>query len=135
MCGEKIKEVVEMAEQNRTKIGLSSEQLNAAEMLANPSYKGSKSKIITEVGVSRSTFYNWFKNSCFTEYVNELIDKYTDAELSSVWKALLTRCRGGDVQAIKLYFELKGKYKQSVDVENSGTIQIVIDKGADDYAG
>lgn len=124
-----------MAEQNRTKIGLSSEQLNAAEMLANPSYKGTKSKIIKEVGVSRSTFYNWFKNSDFLEYVNSLVDKYTDAELAEVWKALISECKGGNVQAIKLYFELKGKYKQSVDVENSGTIQIVIDKEADDYAG
>ena len=124
-----VSEVVNMnlSEQNTTNTELNNAQLNAAEMLANPDYKGSKTKMIKEVGVSRSTFYKWLKIPAFTDYVNNLIDKYTDAELGAVWKALISKCKTGDVQAIKLYFELKGKYKQDINVSSMATVQIIND--------
>lgn len=110
-------------------------KLQMAELLASPEFNGTNKELYEAIGISHDTFYKWIKDPDILNYAGELIDKYTDAELSRVWKALINRCAIGDVQAIKLYFELKGKYKQSVDVENSGTIQIVIDKDADDYAG
>lgn len=115
-----------MAKQNQTNAILTNEQIQAAELLADPSYKGTRSAIIKQVGVSRTTFYDWFKNQNFVNYVNGLIDTYTDAELSSVWRALIKNCKNGDTRAIKLYFELKGKYKQEVkqeiDVNTMGVI-------------
>ena len=114
---------------------LTGKKLQMAELLASPEFNGTNRELYEAVGISHDTFYKWIKDPDILSYAGELIDKYTDAELSRVWKALIVRCAAGDIQAIKLYFELKGRYKQSVDVENSGTIQIVIDKGADDYAG
>ncbi len=101
---------MKVGKQNRTHSGLSAKQIKAAEMLANPELDSNRSAIIKKVGVSRSTFYDWLKDTTFTSYVCELIDAYTDADYSAVWKALIERCKRGDVQAIKLYFELKGKY-------------------------
>lgn len=109
--------------QNGTSTGLSKKQREVAEMLANPDVSANKTEIIKQVGVPRTTLYRWLKDPDFIKYVDSLIDSYTDAELSTVWKALIRRCICGDTQAIKLYFELKGKYKQQV--EHSGTEDFV----------
>lgn len=118
-------------EQNETKCKLSAKQKNAAEMLANPNIEATKSDIISAVGVSRTTFYRWLKEPEFTEYVNKLIEEYTDGELATVWKALIKKCESGNVAAIKLYFELKGKYKQAIEVDTpqiSGKLAAVFEQ-------
>lgn len=56
------------------------------------------------------------KNENFINYMNSQVDKYTDGELADIWKALLRKCKLGDTAAIKLYFELKGKYKTNIEV-------------------
>lgn len=110
-------------EQKVAKTNLSKKQREVAEMLANPDVDGTKTAISENVGVSRTTLYKWLKDPEFIKYVDSLIDSYTDAELSTVWKALIRRCICGDTQAIKLYFELKGKYKQQI--EHSGAEDFV----------
>jgi hypothetical protein len=56
----------------------------------------------------------------FVDYVNSLIDQYTDAELSRVWKALSLKAASGDTQAIKLFFEMKGKYREVKEINHNG---------------
>ena len=97
---------------------LSYKQRKAAEMLANPDIETSKTDIINTLSVPRSTFYRWLKQPEFIQYVDELIEKYTDGELAPIYKALIKKCKSGNVAAIKLYFELKGKYKQEIEVNN-----------------
>ena len=89
----------------------SGKKLLAAKYLADPEFQGTITELCARVGVARSTFYDWIGDDDFRSYVDELIDKYTDSELSRVWKALMRLIDKGDFQAIKLYFELKGKYK------------------------
>lgn len=109
------------------KLPLSGKKKELAELLANPDFNGTITELCTKVDVARSTFYKWLEDAEFTKYVNSLIDKYTDSELSSMWRALINRAKTGDVQAIKLYFELKGKYKTSVDLNGSAVVQIISD--------
>lgn len=85
-----------------------------AKYLADPEFQGSITDLCLKVGVARSTFYDWIGNEDFRAYVDELIDRYTDSELSRVWKALMRLIDRGNIQAIKLYFELKGRYKEGV---------------------
>ena len=92
------------------KFGLTRQQLRAAEMLANPDFTGTVTSLCEEIGVARSTFYKWLGNDEFRRHVDDLIGKYTDSELSRVWKALMRCIDAGDLQAIRLYFDLKGKY-------------------------
>lgn len=73
-----------------------------------------------EAGVSRTRFYEWMKDQRFIDYMNSQIDKYTDSELADVWKALLRKCKMGDISAIKLFFEMKGLYSEKKKVELTG---------------
>ena len=96
-------------------------KLKMARMLADPEQKGSITKLCEEVGVARTTFYEWIGDDEFRAYVDELIDRYTDSELSRVWKSLMRLIDQGNIQAIKLYFELKGKYKDGVGQRDNYT--------------
>lgn len=101
------------------KSGLSETQRKMAEMLADPeSEHRTISEICEAVGIDRSTYYKHWRNSeKFRNYVDELIGKYTDSELAAVWRVLIDKCLEGNVNAIKLFFELKGKYKQQVQLD------------------
>lgn len=79
-----------------------------AEMLVNPEDRRTKAEKIIAAGLTERTFYRWMKDERYIDYVNSLLDKYTNSELPGVWKALLRKCNMGDMAAIKLYFELKG---------------------------
>ena len=79
----------------------------AAELLANPDFSGTKEDIAREAGVTRQTLYRWLRNPDFVALVNSLVSQYADAELAMVWKALCRKIQDGDMQAIRLYFELR----------------------------
>ena len=76
-------------------------------MLINPDDRRTKEEKCKEVGVTRKTLYEWLKKPEFVDYMNSQLNKYTDSELSEVWKALLLQCKRGNIEAIKLYFKMK----------------------------
>ena len=100
----------------------------AAEILVNPEFDGNISKMCADLGVARSTFYRWLDDSDFMGYVNWLIEKHSDSELGNVWRALIDKAKTGSVDAIKLFFEMKGKYKQQLDISGG----VVFISGEDD---
>lgn len=99
-----------------------------AEILANPEFDGNISKLCDEIGVARSTFYRWLDESDFKGYLEYLVDKYSDSELPNAWRALIKKANGGNVEALKLFFELKGKYKKEISVDGG----VVFISGEDD---
>lgn len=113
--------------QNETKIKLSKKQREVAELLANPDEFSNHSEIMRRVGVPRTTFYRWLRDENFMKYVSDLVDKYTDAELPTVWKALIKRCAAGDTFAMRLYFELKEKYTPKLKLTGEASVQIFND--------
>lgn len=74
-------------------------------------------------GVDRGTIYNYFKDENFKNYLQQIIDQYTDGHLGTIWGALVRKAETGDVNAIKLFFEMKGKYRQEVKL--SGELNFV----------
>ena len=79
----------------------------AAELLANPDFSGTKADVAEKAGVTSRTLYRWLRNPDFVSLVNGLVSQYADAELAMVWKSLCKRIQDGDMQAIRLYFELR----------------------------
>ena len=96
--------------------GLTGKKRHLAEILVNPDFDGSISDACTEAGISRTTFYNWLRDPKFKGALDAAIDDYSDSELAHIWRALIKKAESGSVEAAKLYFELKGKYKQQVNI-------------------
>ncbi|GAB6170927.1 hypothetical protein JCM15765_04050 [Paradesulfitobacterium aromaticivorans] len=82
-------------------------QIKMAELLLNPEDRRTKQEKCEEVGIAFSTLWKWMKDKRYVDYVNSQIDQYTNGELAEVWKALINQCKRGNIQAIKLFFEMK----------------------------
>ena len=111
--------------QNGMNKTINKKQQEVAEKLVDPEFKGTITELCKLCDVPRRTFYNWRNNPDFCRYVDELIEKYTDSELAAVWKALIRACLCGNVQAIRLFFELKNNKneygnKKQTDSTDSG---------------
>lgn len=106
----------------------------AAELLANPDFSGTKEEIAREAGVSRTTLYRWLRNPDFVALVNQLVAQYADAELAMVWKSLCKQIQAGNLQAIRLYFELRERSKQTASnqLQDDQTSKLYETLGADD---
>lgn len=111
--------------QHGTNSILTPKQRKVAEMLVDPGFTGTITQLCDQLSVPRRTFYRWRDDPIFCSYVDSLIDKYSDSELASVWKALIRKCLEGNVQALRLYFELKGKFGQAG--QSDGGVQIIDD--------
>lgn len=105
----------------------------AAELLANSDFSGTKEEIAREAGVSRATLYRWLRNPDFVALVNQLVAQYADAELAMVWKSLCKQIQAGNLQAIRLYFELRERSKQTASNQlQDQTSKLYETLGADD---
>lgn len=104
---------------------LKAKQRKAAEMLVNPDYDGTVTDLCRELNISRSTLYRWYENIDFNGYIEWLIEKYTNSELSAVWKSLIKECKQGNVAACKLFFELKNMYKSNINLSGDKVVFIV----------
>lgn len=96
------------------------ELIKVTEFLLNPDDKRPKVEKIKAAGLTEQVFYRWMKDERFINYINNQIDKYTNAEISEVWKALVRKCKMLDVPAIKLFFEMKGMYSEKKKFELTG---------------
>lgn len=99
--------------------GLTKKQANAIPLLANPKYK-TYGEVAEEAGVSERSIYKWLNNDRFVEVLNEQVARWTDAENARVWKSLVREAADGNVQAQKLYFEMKNKYKDKKEISGPG---------------
>ncbi len=101
---------------------LSPKMKKCAERLINNEFDGNISKLCDELGIARSTFYRWYDKKEFKQYINFLIDRYTETELFEIWKAIIETAKKGSPQALKLFFELKNL--QNKKTESSGVVFI-----------
>lgn len=112
-----------MATKNNKEWTPSIKQRKAAELLADPEWKGTITDLCTEVGVNRTTYYKWIQKPEFNEYVSNLIDQYMSGEYARAWKALMRNVDRGDTQSLRLFFELQKR----VSAAGAVTINFVDD--------
>ena len=101
---------------NGTGFKISAKKRALADLLCDPECKMSITDMCYAVGIARSTYYSWLESDEYREYLESVIRRYTDGELPNVWKALVKKASHGNVEAIKLFFEMKGKYRQEIDI-------------------
>ena len=86
----------------------SQKQRQAAELFARPDHLCTLREISETLEVPVSTLCRWRNDPKFQHYLQQLTQRYTtpQGERQRIWDALVTQCEGGNVSAIKLYFEL-----------------------------
>lgn len=71
--------------------------------------EGAMEEILAERGLDAGTFFGWLDDPAFAAYFHKQTRARTDAAVLTAWKALLRGVERGECNAIKLFFELKGK--------------------------
>lgn len=120
MGAESYKEVSKVA------VPKNDERTEVIRRLATPDSFTTIEGLCAEVGICKQTFYNWIKDEEFCNEVKELIDRYTDAAVGDVWKALIDLAKNGNLEAIKFFFEMKGKYTTGGKSDNDVNINIKV---------
>lgn len=101
---------------------ISPKMKKCAERLISSEFDGNISKLCDELSIARSTFYRWYEKKEFRQYINFLIDRYTETELFEIWKAIIETAKKGSPQALKLFFDLKNL--QSKNTASGGVVFI-----------
>jgi hypothetical protein len=100
---------------------LSAEQLAVANALLNLSDRRSRTKKLQDFGVSPAVFNNWKRDPVFNAYLREQSEKILPDSISEVHLALVDSATAGDIQAIKLFYEITGRHtpnsQQTVNVQ------------------
>ena len=78
------------------------------------------SDLCQKAGISTAEFYEWLKDEEFRAEFNRYTEVYGAGELGAVWGALVEQCRKGNIQAIKLFFDMLSKNK--IDKETGVSI-------------
>lgn len=75
--------------------------------------------IAVDIGVHETTLSDWKKIPGFMDTVTTLTRNQVRDAMADVYGALVKAAANGDVQAMKLFFEMSGEYtpKQKVDLD------------------
>ncbi len=97
------------------KLMLSEAQLAAANVILDTTDTRSQKKKLTDLGISTATWQSWLRDPAFQHYLrvrseNALHDNQHEAHL-----ALVDRVKTGDINAIKYFNELTGRYVPQVN--------------------
>jgi len=72
--------------------------------------------------ISRTTFYNWQKEMDFMGYVNFLVESFTSSIVPKAWKQISKKIDKGDMEAIRMLLEVKGKLQKDTNINNNVVI-------------
>lgn len=98
--------------------GLSKEQMAAILTVTNYLDKRSQSTKLKSLGITNQQWQGWIKDPKFRTYLHSISsDSFNDA-LHTAHEGLMKKVESGDVNAVKFYMEVTGRY-----TENSGQIE------------
>jgi len=92
-------------------VGVLSElQLACANSLLNLADRKSDKLKLKELGVSVGQFQGWRKDPVFLDYMHRRAEQLFGENMDEAHRAFLDRVSTGDVGALKLYYEMTGRY-------------------------
>lgn len=101
----------------RSRAILTPQQLQLANSLLNMHDKRSVREKLREVGVTSTTYHNWLKNQAFQQYLRTRAEELFRGADAQAYMALVSAAEGGDVPALKLFFEMRGIYNPRVQLD------------------
>lgn len=100
---------------------LSPEQFFAVSIITNPSDRRPLNAKLRAAGITYAQYRAWLKQPLFREYIAKVSEDMLGEHVADVHTRVVERATNGDVQAIKLYYELTGRHdparQQMADVQ------------------
>lgn len=93
------------------------EQLIVANMVLNPHDKASIRQKLQIVGVKPHEYQAWLIDPAFQNYLRKRSEELFKAADTDAYMALIQAVQDGDIQAIKLFLEMRGIYNPKLTVE------------------
>lgn len=108
--------------------GLKPKQKKVAEALVDPDDVRNVSQLCKDFKISRTTFYNWQREQDFRGFVEFLVENYTTSIIPKAWKQIGKKVEKGEMDAIRMLLEVKGKLQNNPQISNN----VVIFTGEDE---
>jgi putative insertion element HTH domain-containing protein len=89
---------------------LTIDQLNAANVMLNLMDKRSQREKLDSIGVNSQQYNAWLRQAAFQNYLRRRAEELFKASDSDAYLSLIDVVKGGDTNAIKLFFEMRGVY-------------------------
>ena len=89
---------------------LTDRQLIAANQMTDLLDNRARKRKLSELGIQTQEWANWMVDPTFLEYLRARSEKMISSHMHEAHLALLDRVRAGDLAAVKLYYELTGRY-------------------------
>ena len=102
--------------------GVKGKKRKVAEALCDPDDERSVTQLCKDFKISRTTFYNWQHDTEFMGYVDYLIESFTTSIIPKAWKQIAKKIEKGEMEAIKMLLEVKGKLQKDSAVNNNVVI-------------
>lgn len=93
-----------------------------AEALVDPEDERNITELCKDFKISRTTFYNWQKEPEFMGFVNYLVESFTTSIIPKAWKQISKKIDKGDMEAIRMLLEVKGKLQKDTNINNNVVI-------------
>lgn len=107
---------------------LSAEQLLVANMVLNVEDVSSLRQKLKAAGVSMQKYNTWMNDPVFSGYLRKRSEEIFASTDYSAYMALAKAVEDGDMQAIKLFFEMRGIYNPRLQLDiniNAVMVQVV----------
>jgi hypothetical protein len=101
--------------------GLTREQLAVAAALSNSRDNRSDAKKLSDLGIPTRVFSGWLHSNRFSEHMRNSTEQILKNSIADGHTALIRSVRKGDTNALKLFYELTGRYNPGF--ENQVNIQ------------
>jgi hypothetical protein len=88
-------------------------QLAVANCLLDLTDNRSRKKKLQDFSVSTQTYEAWLRDPAFQHYLRQRTENALGDNIHEAHLALVDRVRGGDVPALKLYYEITGRHAPS----------------------
>ena len=95
---------------------LSPEQLLLVNMLLNVEDKKSLRQKLEMLGVKMAQYQTWLRDPAFHQYLTMRTEQLFENTDHDAYRALVRAVMGGDVTAMKLFFEMRGIYNPRLDI-------------------
>lgn len=107
-------------EQKSIENQLSPAQVSAARAYLNVFDRRPIQEKLRDLGINPSTFWGWMRGKAFKNFLMEQSEMLFEDGMPIAHRELLSKVAVGDIHAIKLFYEVSGRYTgaQSVEIQN-----------------